>query len=141
MPEQTERTSRRDFLARTTAASTGLLILKPQTALGYQANSAVRFGLLGCGRRGTAVATSFSKFSESGVFSDNLAQADSEKDKAFLESIETGNFHNQIATGVESAGSAMLARMSARHDQLVTWDDLLSTDEEYKLGMDLNQFA
>src|ERR1700734_2025720 len=52
---------RRDFIKTTTAASAGLLIVKPSTAFGYQANSAVRLGLLGCGSRGTSVATSFSK--------------------------------------------------------------------------------
>ena len=36
------------------------MLLKNKTAFGYQANSAVRLGLLGCGNRGTAVATSFS---------------------------------------------------------------------------------
>ena len=51
---------RRDFL-RTTTAAAGLLIVKPETAFGYQANSAVRLGLLGCGSRGTAVATSFAQ--------------------------------------------------------------------------------
>ncbi|HEY5054697.1 MAG TPA: hypothetical protein VII58_00965 [Acidobacteriaceae bacterium] len=35
--------------------------MKPSTAFGYQANSAVRLGLLGCGSRGTAVSTSFSQ--------------------------------------------------------------------------------
>ena len=51
---------RRDFI-KTTAAASGLLFVKPSTAFGYQANSAVRLGLLGCGNRGTAVATSFAK--------------------------------------------------------------------------------
>ena len=51
---------RRDFI-NTTAAASGLLFVKPSTAFGYQANSAVRLGLLGCGNRGTAVATSFAK--------------------------------------------------------------------------------
>lgn len=51
---------RRQFNAGMTAAS-GLLLLKPRTAFGYQANSAVRLALLGCGSRGTAVATSFAK--------------------------------------------------------------------------------
>ena len=52
-----EDVSRRDFLGK--AAGTGLLILKPQTVRGSQANSAIRMGLLGCGGRGRAVATSF----------------------------------------------------------------------------------
>ena len=52
--------NRRHFLQSAGAAS-GLLILKPSTAFGYQANSAVRHGLLGCGSRGTSVATSFAQ--------------------------------------------------------------------------------
>jgi myo-inositol 2-dehydrogenase/D-chiro-inositol 1-dehydrogenase len=51
---------RRTFLEGAGAACS-LLILKPQTAFGYAANSAVRYGLLGCGNRGTSVATSFAK--------------------------------------------------------------------------------
>ncbi len=50
--------NRRKFIANASAAS-GLMILKSKTAFGYQANSAVRLGLLGCGNRGTSVATSF----------------------------------------------------------------------------------
>lgn len=38
-----------------------MLLLNPRTAFGYQANSAVRHGLLGCGNRGTGVATSFAQ--------------------------------------------------------------------------------
>ena len=39
------------------------------------------------------------QFSASGSFSDNLAQADSEKQKAFISSISSGKFHNQAALG------------------------------------------
>lgn len=79
-------------------------------------------------------------FAQNGVFSNNLADADREKDRAFVESIVSGNFHNQIATGVESALSAMLGRMAARHGREVTWDELLSHGEKYSLNMDLRQF-
>jgi len=48
---------RRAFLG-TAGAAAGLMILKPQTVRGSQANSAVRVGLLGCGGRGTADTTS-----------------------------------------------------------------------------------
>ena len=47
---------RRAFLAGATAAA--FMIVKPQLVRGAQANSAVRVGLLGCGGRGTADATS-----------------------------------------------------------------------------------
>ncbi|MGC4053960.1 MAG: hypothetical protein QM757_33150 [Paludibaculum sp.] len=47
---------RRDFLK---AAGAGLLILKPETAFGYQANSTVEVGLIGCGGRGNWIAPFF----------------------------------------------------------------------------------
>jgi len=53
--------NRRSFLQNTAGAASGLLLLKPSTVFGYQANSAVRLGLLGCGNRGTSVATSFAQ--------------------------------------------------------------------------------
>jgi myo-inositol 2-dehydrogenase / D-chiro-inositol 1-dehydrogenase len=52
--------NRRRFLYTGSQTITGMMLLKSNTAFGYQANSAVRLGLLGCGNRGTAVATSFS---------------------------------------------------------------------------------
>ena len=51
--------NRRDVLKTTATAATGVMVLKPGTLFGYEANSAVRLGLLGCGNRGTSVATSF----------------------------------------------------------------------------------
>jgi myo-inositol 2-dehydrogenase / D-chiro-inositol 1-dehydrogenase len=79
-------------------------------------------------------------FAANGAFTDNLAQADSEKDKGFIESIVSGKFHNQIATGVETALSAMLGRMAGQLGREVTWDELLAHGEEYSLNMDMSQF-
>ncbi len=39
----------------------GILLVKSETAFGYEANSVVRHGLIGCGNRGTSVATSFAR--------------------------------------------------------------------------------
>lgn len=70
---------RRKFL-KGTGAACGLLIVKPSTAFGYAANSAVRYGLLGCGSRGTSVATSFAKNTDArivalgDIFPDQLAK-------------------------------------------------------------------
>ncbi len=50
---------RRSFVK--SASACGLMIVSPKTAFSYAANSAVRYGLLGCGSRGTGVATSFAK--------------------------------------------------------------------------------
>ncbi|HYO81030.1 MAG TPA: Gfo/Idh/MocA family oxidoreductase [Bryobacteraceae bacterium] len=46
---------RRDFLTR----SAGLLLLRPDTAFGTQANSAVEIGIVGAGSRGTWIADHF----------------------------------------------------------------------------------
>src|SRR5579862_6860674 len=53
--------NRRQFVQTSSQVVSGMLLVKANTAFGYQANSAVRHGLLGCGNRGTSVATSFSQ--------------------------------------------------------------------------------
>jgi predicted dehydrogenase len=53
--------NRREFLQTSAGVASGFMLLKPEAAFGYQANSAVRMALLGCGNRGTHVATSFSR--------------------------------------------------------------------------------
>lgn len=79
-------------------------------------------------------------FAANGAFNDNLAQADREKDRGFIESIVSGKFHNQVALGVESARSAMLGRMAGRLGREVTWEEMLEHGEEYSLNMDMSQF-
>ena len=50
---------RRDFLKATAG---GLLILKPETAFGSQANSAIEVGIIGCGGRGNWIGKFFPEF-------------------------------------------------------------------------------
>jgi len=58
MIDQTKsKLGRREFLGAAAAAS--FMIMKPQLVKGTAANSQVRFGILGCGGRGTAVGTGF----------------------------------------------------------------------------------
>lgn len=80
-------------------------------------------------------------FSASGAFQDNLAQADPEKKKAFIESITSGQFHNQAAAGAESALTAMLGRTAAYKGHGVTWDELLKSNEHWESGIDLNRLG
>ena len=80
-------------------------------------------------------------FSVTGEFFGNLANADREKDRAFIDSIVTGKFHNQAATGAESALSAMLGRMAAYTGRTVTWDELMRSEEVYDPGLNLTEFA
>jgi len=54
--------SRRDFVGiGSAAAGAGLLLLKPETVRGSQANSALTVGLIGAGNRGTYVSGLFAK--------------------------------------------------------------------------------
>lgn len=52
---------RRQFL-RTTAAGSGLLLLKPEAVFSYQANSNVELGLIGCGGRGNWIGPFFPEY-------------------------------------------------------------------------------
>jgi len=81
------------------------------------------------------------KFAANGAFSDNLAFADRDKERTFIDSITSGNSHNQIAAGVETALSCMLGRMAGLERREVTWDELLVHGETYQLGFSMNQFA
>jgi myo-inositol 2-dehydrogenase / D-chiro-inositol 1-dehydrogenase len=81
-----------------------------------------------------------SSFANDGSFANNLALADKEKDLGFIDSITSGNFHNQVADGVESALTAMLGRMAGRLGHEVTWQELLEHGEEYTLNIDMSQF-
>jgi predicted dehydrogenase len=81
------------------------------------------------------------QFAANGSFSDNLAFADRDKERTFIDSITTGNTHNQIDAGVESALSCMMGRMAGYQRREVTWEELLAHGETYHLGFDLGQFA
>jgi len=85
-------------------------------------------------------APSSGKFAANGAFSDNLAFADRDKERTFIDSITSGNCHNQIAAGVETALSCMLGRMAGLTRREVTWEDLLAHGETYPLGFGLDQF-
>jgi predicted dehydrogenase len=56
---QQASSSRRAFL--NASAGTGLLYLRPETAFGYQANSAVEIGIVGCGGRGNYIGNFFTE--------------------------------------------------------------------------------
>ena len=79
--------NRRQFLQTGSAVASGMILLKSRTAFGYEANSAVRHGLLGCGNRGSSVATSFAQNTSAQVvaiadlFADNLAAGRDRFDK------------------------------------------------------------
>src|SRR5580658_7415027 len=80
-------------------------------------------------------------FSATGKFTSNLEFADSEKKKAFVQSITSGNFHNQAAKGAESALSCMMARTAAYTGREVTWDEQMKSHEVWDSKIDLNRLG
>jgi predicted dehydrogenase len=80
------------------------------------------------------------QFSAAGTFKGALDQADSEKQKAFVESITSRRFHNQAAQGAESALSAILGRTAAYTGRPVTWEELVRSEEVLDPGLDIASF-
>ncbi len=75
------------------------------------------------------------------MFHDNLEEADAEKHKAFIASIESGEFHNQATLGAESALTAILGRTTAYTGREITWDELLTSDDAWEAGIDLERLS
>jgi len=80
-------------------------------------------------------------FSVTGNFTSNLELADKEKKKAFVDSITSGNFHNQAAKGAESALSCMMARTAAYTGREVTWDETMKSKEVWDSKIDLKKLS
>ena len=78
-------------------------------------------------------------FSVTGSFTSNLEFADREKKNAFVESITSGNFHNQAAKGAESALSCMMARTAAYKGHEVSWNETMKSTEVWDPKIDLNK--
>ena len=81
------------------------------------------------------------EFSAAGKFKGALDDADSEKQKAFVASITSGQFLNQAAQGAESAMSAMLGRTAAYTGKTVTWEALQKSKEVFDPKIDIARFA
>jgi myo-inositol 2-dehydrogenase / D-chiro-inositol 1-dehydrogenase len=109
--------NRRDFIQTGSGVASGLLLLKPKTVFGSEANSAVRLGLLGCGNRGTSVATSFAKNTSAQVvaladiFPDNLAAG-----KANFDEVNAGLGHAAIDSKLLFRGPNAFEELAASPD-------------------------
>lgn len=75
-----------------------------------------------------------------GVFLSSLYDADANKEKAFIKSIETGNHINGILPGVESTLTALLGREAAQAKKEMTWDEIVSSNERLDPKLNLAQF-
>jgi myo-inositol 2-dehydrogenase / D-chiro-inositol 1-dehydrogenase len=108
--------NRREFFGISTAAA-GFFILQSKTAFGFGANSAVRYGLLGCGKRGTTVATSFAKNTDirlvalADIFPDQLANA-----KNHFDEVNAGLGHPAIDPKMMYRGYTAFQQLAASPD-------------------------
>jgi myo-inositol 2-dehydrogenase/D-chiro-inositol 1-dehydrogenase len=75
-----------------------------------------------------------------GVFLSSLHDADANKEKAFIKSIETGNYLNETRQGAESTLTAILGREAAASKKEMTWDEILSSNERLDPKLNLTQF-
>ena len=83
-----------------------------------------------------------SGFSVTGKFGDNLEFADSAKKKSFIDSITSGNFHNQAADGTESVLSCILMRTSAyKGGHEMKWEEIIKSKEVWDPKIDLNKLS
>ena len=77
---------------------------------------------------------------EAGAFKSALEDADPNKQKAFIDSITTGNYINEAQSGAESTLSAILGTTAAYSGEDITWDEMLASDEKIDPMVDLTQF-
>jgi myo-inositol 2-dehydrogenase/D-chiro-inositol 1-dehydrogenase len=75
-----------------------------------------------------------------GIFLSSLHDADSNKDIAFIKSIETGNYCSESLSGSESTLTAILGRTAATAREEITWDEMIFSNEKLDPMLDLTQF-
>lgn len=76
-----------------------------------------------------------------GTFKSALEDADPNKQKAVVDSIVSGRYINEAETGAESALSAILGRTAAYTGKVITWEQLLASDEAWDPKVNLKELA
>ncbi|MGM0531287.1 MAG: Gfo/Idh/MocA family protein [Bacteroidota bacterium] len=77
---------------------------------------------------------------DSGTFDSSLHDADKNKVKSFIDSINTGNYLNQTYEGAKSAFSAILGRKAGLSREKVTWDEVRLSNTKLNPSLNLSQF-
>lgn len=75
-----------------------------------------------------------------GVFLSSLQDADPNKQKAFVNSITSGNFLNETTSGSQSTLTAILGRQAAEQGKRVTWEEMIASNERIDHHLNLSQF-
>jgi myo-inositol 2-dehydrogenase/D-chiro-inositol 1-dehydrogenase len=76
----------------------------------------------------------------SGVFNSSLHDSDANKEKAFIDSIISGNYLNQAKLGATSTLTAILGREAATARQEKTWDEIYFSNQRLDPKLNLSQF-
>jgi predicted dehydrogenase len=72
---------------------------------------------------------------------DGFGQAVPRKIAAFVDSIRSGAFQNEIPGAVESTLTAILGRTAAYTGKTVTWDELVKSDTRWDAKLDLRVYG
>lgn len=72
---------------------------------------------------------------------DPLSEATPEKVKAFVESIRSGKFHNELHQGAESTLSAILGRQASYAEEEMTWDQVVTSNQQWESFLDLDKLT
>jgi myo-inositol 2-dehydrogenase / D-chiro-inositol 1-dehydrogenase len=75
---------------------------------------------------------------DSGV-NDIIADAERNKFRAFVDDVRNKNFHNEAFRGAESTLTAILVRTAAYQGREITWDAVISSNEEWDPHIDLKK--
>ena len=75
-----------------------------------------------------------------GVFTSSLHDANDNKVKSFINSIETRNYLNETRPGAESTLSAILGREAAMRQKEMSWKELLASNQTIDPKLNLAQF-
>lgn len=75
-----------------------------------------------------------------GVFLSSLHDADSNKEKAFIDSIVSGKYLNEAKSGAESTLTAVLGREAALAGKKMTWNEVLASNSKLDPKLNLSQF-
>jgi hypothetical protein len=75
-----------------------------------------------------------------GVFQSALGDADANKEKVFIQSIESGNYLNEARSGSESTLTIILGREAAMGGKPLTWDNLRASAAKLDPKINLTQF-
>ncbi len=70
---------------------------------------------------------------------DPLGDATPNKIKEFVNSITSGNYHNQLKHGAESTLTAILARQAAYEGREISWGELLASDQHWVTDVDVDK--